>query len=107
MINHELTTFLCAAGTLCVDRTQVQASRTALVIVNSDVRDLWHGPQYVTLDPQLRSMLQWVAASMADIPQIQLSPDRELQQVIMNVFINHLLKQRLYCVFLLFNIRPA
>lgn len=73
--------FLCAAGTLCVDRTQVQASRTALVIVNSDVRELWHGPQYVTLDPQLRSMLQWVAASMADIPQIQLSPDRELQQV--------------------------
>ncbi|XP_042283105.1 A-kinase anchor protein 11 isoform X3 [Thunnus maccoyii] len=70
-----------SSGTLCVDRTQVQASRTALVIVNSDVRDLWHGPQYVTLDPQLRSMLQWVAASMADIPQIQLSPDRELQQL--------------------------
>lgn len=64
-----------------MDRTQVPASRTALVIVNSDVRERWHGPQHVTLDPQLRSLLQWVAASMADIPQIQLSPDRELQQV--------------------------
>lgn len=64
-----------------MDRTQVQASRIALVIVNTDVRELRRGPQHVTLDPQLRSMLQWVAASMADIPQIQLSPDRELQQV--------------------------
>ncbi|XP_062287512.1 A-kinase anchor protein 11 isoform X3 [Scomber scombrus] len=70
-----------SSGTLCVDRTQLQAFRTALVIVNSDVREHWHGPQYVTFDPQLRSMLQWVAASMADIPQIQLSPDRELQQL--------------------------
>ncbi|KAM9850503.1 A-kinase anchor protein 11 [Aulostomus maculatus] len=70
-----------SSGTLCVDRTQVQASRTALHIVNSDVRELWQGPQHVTLDPQLRSMLQWVAASMADTPQIQLSPDRELQQL--------------------------
>lgn len=64
-----------------MDRSQVQASRSALVILNSDVRERWHGPQHVTLDPQLRSLLQWVAASMADIPQIQLSPDRELQQV--------------------------
>ncbi|XP_053184539.1 A-kinase anchor protein 11 isoform X3 [Scomber japonicus] len=70
-----------SSGTLCVDRTQLQAFRTALVIVNSDVRELWHGPQHFTFDPQLRSMLQWVAASMADIPQIQLSPDRELQQL--------------------------
>uniref|UniRef100_UPI0037E8AAB7 A-kinase anchor protein 11 isoform X2 n=1 Tax=Semicossyphus pulcher TaxID=241346 RepID=UPI0037E8AAB7 len=66
-----------SSGTLCVDRTQVQAPRTALVIVNSD----FLGPQHVTLDPQLRSMLQWVAASMSDIPLIQLSPDRELQQL--------------------------
>lgn len=61
---------LCAAGTLCVDA----APRPALLIVNSDVRD-------VGLDRQLRSMLQWVAASVADIPHILLSPDRELQQV--------------------------
>lgn len=60
----------------------MQAPRTALVIANSDVRELGRGPQLATLDPQLRSMLQWMAASMADIPQIQLSPDRELQQVI-------------------------
>ncbi|XP_074550536.1 A-kinase anchor protein 11 isoform X2 [Halichoeres trimaculatus] len=66
-----------SSGTLCVDRTQVQAPRTALVIVNSD----FLSPQHVTLDPQLRSMLQWVAASMADIPLIQLSADRELQQL--------------------------
>ncbi|XP_029314438.1 LOW QUALITY PROTEIN: A-kinase anchor protein 11 [Cottoperca gobio] len=70
-----------SSGTLCVDRTQVQAPRTALVVVNSDIRELGRGPQHVTLDPQLRSLLQWVAASMADIPQIQLSPDRELQQL--------------------------
>ncbi|XP_040912746.1 A-kinase anchor protein 11 isoform X3 [Toxotes jaculatrix] len=69
-----------SSGTLCVDRTQMQAPRTSLVIVDSDVRELGRGPQQVALDPQLRSMLQWVAASVADIPQIQLSPDRELQQ---------------------------
>ncbi|KAM9710186.1 A-kinase anchor protein 11 isoform 1-T1 [Menidia menidia] len=70
-----------SSGTLCMDRTQVQTPRTALLIVNSDVREFRRGSQHVTLDPQLRSMLQWVAASMADIPQIQLSPDRELQQL--------------------------
>ncbi|XP_078030857.1 A-kinase anchor protein 11 isoform X2 [Epinephelus lanceolatus] len=70
-----------SSGTLCVDRTQVQAPRNTLVIVNSDVREPGCGPQHVTLDPQLRSMLQWAAASMADIPLIQLSPDRELQQL--------------------------
>lgn len=55
--------------------------KTALVLLNSDVRDLGR-PHHVTLDPQLRSLLQWAAASMADVPHIQLSPDRELQQVI-------------------------
>ncbi|XP_072253450.1 A-kinase anchor protein 11 isoform X2 [Leuresthes tenuis] len=70
-----------SSGTLCVDRTQVQAPKTALLIVNSDVREFRRGSQHVTPDPQLRSMLQWVAASMADITQIQLSPDRELQQL--------------------------
>lgn len=68
---------MCTTGTLCVDRTP----RTALLLVNSDIRDLGCA-QHMTPDPQLRSMLQWVAASMADIPHIQLSPDRELQQVI-------------------------
>ncbi|XP_034416703.1 A-kinase anchor protein 11 isoform X2 [Cyclopterus lumpus] len=70
-----------SSGTLCVDKTRVQAPRAALVVVNSDVREFGRGPQQVTLDPQLRSMLQWVAASMSDIPQIQLCPDRELQQL--------------------------
>ncbi|XP_062258065.1 A-kinase anchor protein 11 isoform X2 [Platichthys flesus] len=70
-----------SSGTVCVDRTQVPAPRTGLVVVNSDVRELRRGPQLLGLDPQLRSMLQWLAASMADIPQIQLSPDRELQQL--------------------------
>ncbi|KAI9519053.1 hypothetical protein NQZ68_032106 [Dissostichus eleginoides] len=71
-----------SSGTLCVDRTQLQAPpRTALLVVNSDIRELGRGPQQATLDPQLRSMLQWVAASMADAPQIQMSPDRELQQL--------------------------
>ncbi|KAM6978145.1 A-kinase anchor protein 11 isoform 1-T1 [Tautogolabrus adspersus] len=66
-----------SSGTLCVDQTQVHTPRTALLIMNSD----FLGPRHVTLDPQLRSMLQWVAASMADIPLIQLSPERELQQL--------------------------
>ncbi|XP_029980415.1 A-kinase anchor protein 11 isoform X1 [Sphaeramia orbicularis] len=70
-----------SSGTLCADRTQMQAPRTVLLMVNSDVREPGRGPQHVALDSQLRSMLQWVAASMADIPQIQLSPDRELQQL--------------------------
>ncbi|TNN79063.1 A-kinase anchor protein 11 [Liparis tanakae] len=71
-----------ARRTLCVERTRASAPRAAaLVVVNSDVREFGRGPQHATLDPQLRSMLQWVAASMADIPQIQLCADRELQQL--------------------------
>ncbi|XP_054643757.1 A-kinase anchor protein 11 isoform X2 [Dunckerocampus dactyliophorus] len=71
-----------SSGTLSVDTIQLQASRTSsLIILNSDVRELRRAPQHVTLDPQLRSLLQWAAASMADIPQIHLSPDRELQQL--------------------------
>ncbi|XP_037543002.1 A-kinase anchor protein 11 isoform X2 [Nematolebias whitei] len=68
-----------SSGTLCVDRTQLQVPRTALLIVNLDVKE--SGRDHMTLDPQLRSMLQWVAASMANIPQIQLSADRRLQQL--------------------------
>lgn len=82
MINLEFSTFHCIAGTLCVDRIQVYPPRSSLVMVNLDVSEHGHGPQHVTLDHQLRSMLQWVVASMADIPHIQLSPDRGLQQVI-------------------------
>ncbi|KAK7882319.1 hypothetical protein WMY93_028493 [Mugilogobius chulae] len=68
-------------GTVCTDRTEVQAPRSVLVILNSDVLERVWGHSNVTLDPQLRSLLQWVAASMADIPQLQLNPDRELQQL--------------------------
>uniref|UniRef100_A0A3B4ZV98 A-kinase anchoring protein 11 n=1 Tax=Stegastes partitus TaxID=144197 RepID=A0A3B4ZV98_9TELE len=67
-----------SSGTLCVDRTQTPAPRTVLVVVSSDLREPGRGPQQ---DPQLRSMLQWAAASMADIPHIQLGLDRELQQL--------------------------
>nr|XP_043877941.1 A-kinase anchor protein 11 isoform X1 [Solea senegalensis] len=68
-----------SSGTLCVDRTQVlaaprAAAPAALLVANSDVMP-------VTFDPQLRSMLQWLAASMADVTHVQLSPDRELQQL--------------------------
>lgn len=69
---------LCTAETLCVDRT----CRTSLVIVNSDIRENGCGPQNMSMDPQLRSMLQWVAASLADIPHIQLTRDKDLKQVI-------------------------
>ncbi|XP_068184601.1 A-kinase anchor protein 11 isoform X2 [Antennarius striatus] len=66
-----------SSGTLCVDRTP----RAPLVIVNSDFRELGRDPQHVAADPQLKSLLQWVAASMSDIPHIQLTPDGELQQL--------------------------
>ncbi|XP_057708539.1 A-kinase anchor protein 11 isoform X2 [Corythoichthys intestinalis] len=68
-------------GTLCVDTTQIQAPRSLLIILNSDIRELRKGHQHMTLDPQLRSLLQWAAASIAGIPLIQLSPDKELQQL--------------------------
>ncbi|XP_055013095.1 A-kinase anchor protein 11 isoform X2 [Boleophthalmus pectinirostris] len=70
-----------SSGTVCIDRTEVQTPRTALVILNTDVMERVRGHSNMTLDPQLRSLLQWVAASMVDIPQIQLIPDRELQQL--------------------------
>lgn len=73
---------VCAAGTLCADRTPAQTARSALLIINSDFRELGRGLQHATFDPQLRSMLQWAAASVVDVPQIQLNVDRELQQVI-------------------------
>lgn len=72
--------FVCTAETLCVDRT----CRAALVILNSDIRGNGCDPQHASMDPQLRSMLQWVAASLADIPHIQLTRDKDLKQVITN-----------------------
>lgn len=74
------------AETLCVDRT----CRTTLVIVNSDIRGNGCDPQHASVDPQLRSMLQWVAASLADIPHIQLTRDKDLKQVITKPPISHL-----------------
>uniref|UniRef100_A0A1A8KMY3 A kinase (PRKA) anchor protein 11 n=1 Tax=Nothobranchius kuhntae TaxID=321403 RepID=A0A1A8KMY3_NOTKU len=70
-----------SSGILCVDWTQLQKPRTTLLMRNLDVKDLGRSPQHVTLDPQLRSMLQWAAASMADVPQVQLSAERGLQQL--------------------------
>lgn len=70
-----------SSATVSVDRTEVQAPRNVLVILNSEVPERGRGHFNVTLDPQLRSMLQWAAASMTDITQIQLSPDRDLQQL--------------------------
>ncbi|TWW81215.1 A-kinase anchor protein 11 [Takifugu flavidus] len=66
-----------SSETLCVDRT----CRTTLVIVNSDIRGNGCDPQHASVDPQLRSMLQWVAASLADIPHIQLTRDKDLKQL--------------------------
>lgn len=69
-----------SSGTLCVS----QPPRTVLVVVNSDlVERACPSPphQQAAPDPQLRSMLQWAAASVADVPQIQLGSDRELQQL--------------------------
>ncbi|XP_012731812.2 A-kinase anchor protein 11 isoform X1 [Fundulus heteroclitus] len=70
-----------SSGTLCANRTQPQTPRTTLLVVNSDFRELGRGLQHTTLDPQVRSMLQWAAASVVDVPQIQLNVDRELQQL--------------------------
>uniref|UniRef100_A0A3B5MIN2 A kinase (PRKA) anchor protein 11 n=1 Tax=Xiphophorus couchianus TaxID=32473 RepID=A0A3B5MIN2_9TELE len=60
---------------------QRSTARAALLIINSDFRELGRGLQPATSDPQLRSMLQWAAASVVDVPQIQLNVDRELQQL--------------------------
>ncbi|XP_061547340.1 A-kinase anchor protein 11 isoform X2 [Phycodurus eques] len=70
-----------SSGTLCDDTTQMQVSGTMLIILNSDSRELRRSPRHLTLDPQLRSLLQWAAASVAGVPLIQLSPDNELQQL--------------------------
>ncbi|KAJ8013011.1 hypothetical protein DPEC_G00048870 [Dallia pectoralis] len=65
-----------------VDRAQSQAHRLLLVI-NTELREATDDPDHMTYDPQLRSMLQWVAASMADLTVVQLGPSgsQELQQL--------------------------
>ncbi|KAG7262709.1 hypothetical protein CRUP_006139, partial [Coryphaenoides rupestris] len=69
-----------SSGTLCMDKTQ--APKALLVLVNSDLREVGHEPEgAVTLDPQVRCMLQWAAASMAELPQVHLSAGREMLQL--------------------------
>ncbi|XP_052004245.1 A-kinase anchor protein 11-like isoform X2 [Xyrauchen texanus] len=54
-----------SGGAVRVEREHGQAER-ALLVVSTDVRG-W------TLDPQLTAVLQWIAASIADLPLMQLS----------------------------------
>ncbi|XP_030199467.1 A-kinase anchor protein 11 isoform X1 [Gadus morhua] len=71
-----------SSGTVCVDRPQPPAPKALLVLVNSEVMEPGHEPQgAVILDPQVRCMLQWAAASMAELPQVQLGTEREIQQL--------------------------
>lgn len=72
-----------SSGTLCVERAPPppRPPRAALLVLNSDVGEPGRGPQQATSDPQLRSMLQWAAASMTDVAHIQLGADAELQQL--------------------------
>ncbi|XP_061679950.1 A-kinase anchor protein 11 isoform X2 [Syngnathoides biaculeatus] len=70
-----------SSGTLCEDASQLRVRASPLIILNSDIRERRRGPQHVTLDPQLRSLLQWAAASVVGVPLIQLGPDTELQQL--------------------------
>ncbi|KAK6315226.1 hypothetical protein J4Q44_G00147550 [Coregonus suidteri] len=80
--DKELETKDESCGSVRVDRGQAQAHRL-LLVVNSELREMTPDPQHMTFDPQLRSMLQWAAASMADMPMVQLghSGSRELQQL--------------------------
>lgn len=73
-----LLTGLCVfvlAGMVRVERGRTEGDR-ALLVVSTDV---WgQGP-----DPQLRTVLQWMAASITELPVMQLSQqsEREVQQV--------------------------
>lgn len=73
-----LLTGLCVfvlAGTVRVERGHTEGDRT-LLVVNTDV--LGQGP-----DPQLRMVLQWMAASITELPVMQLSQqsERDMHQV--------------------------
>ncbi|KPP69804.1 A-kinase anchor protein 11-like, partial [Scleropages formosus] len=60
---------LLAAGSPLVGAPHVEAS---LLVVNVDAAGQ-------TLDPQVRAVLQWIAASQSDLPAVQLSPHAELE----------------------------
>lgn len=66
--------YVCA-GAVRVEREHGQAER-ALLVVSTDV-------QGGAMDPQLTAVLQWIAASIADLSLMQLShfSGQELQQV--------------------------
>lgn len=66
--------FVCA-GAVRAERDHGQAER-ALLVVSTDV-------QGGTVDPQLTAVLQWIAASIADLSLMQLShfSGQELLQV--------------------------
>lgn len=66
--------YVCA-GAARVEREHGQAER-ALLVVSTDV-------QGGAVDPQLTAVLQWIAASIADLSLMQLShfSGQELQQV--------------------------
>lgn len=71
---------MCLAGTARVEKLHAQGER-ALLVINTELRE-------PGLDPQLRSLLQWIAASIAELPVLQLGHQnsRELQQVKSDVF---------------------
>ncbi|XP_030642497.1 A-kinase anchor protein 11 [Chanos chanos] len=62
-------------GAAHVDRGHTQGERV-LLVVSTDVREQ-------SLDPQLRAVLQWLAASITELPSVQLGQhtDQELQQL--------------------------
>lgn len=74
---------LCMTGTARVERVHAQGER-ALLVINTELRE-------PGLDPQLRSLLQWIAASIAELPVLQLAHQnsKELQQVTFIFFLLH------------------
>ncbi|XP_031417034.1 A-kinase anchor protein 11 isoform X2 [Clupea harengus] len=62
-------------GAARVERVHVQGER-ALLVINTELRE-------PGLDPQLRSLLQWIAASIAELPVLHLGHhnNREIQQL--------------------------
>ncbi|KAM9485228.1 A-kinase anchor protein 11-like isoform 1-T1 [Salvelinus alpinus] len=78
--DKELETKDESCGSVRVDRGQ---AHRLLLVVNSELREMTPDPQHMTFDPQLRCMLQWAAASIADLPMVQLghSGSWDLQQL--------------------------
>lgn len=71
------------AGTTRVERVHAHGER-ALLVINTELRE-------PGLDPQLRSLLQWIAASISELPVLQLTHQnsKELQQVTSIFFLSH------------------